>query len=73
MLSEELAKEIIADYKNVEAKTKHLLKKVRRVVVRSKGKRFQKLVEYKSPEKMIGFYVLIFPIKTFTVHLWSTT
>ncbi len=51
MLSEELAKEIIADYKNVEAKTKHLLKKVRRVVVRSKGKRFQKLVEYKSPEK----------------------
>lgn len=49
MTSEELAKEIISDFKHVTAKTKHLMKQTHKVAVRSKNKHHQQMFEYKSP------------------------
>ncbi len=51
MTSEELAKEIMADYENVCAKVIHIMKQTRRLAIKSRTKHHQQLFEYKSPMK----------------------
>ncbi len=51
MSSQELANEIISDFKNVYTKTGHIMKKTHRMALKSRKKHYQQMFEYKSPLK----------------------
>ncbi len=62
MTSEELAKEILTDFENVKSKLFYILKKARRLALKSHKKHFQQMFEYISPMKnqwliFVNYYV----------------